>query len=305
MSKLITVFGATGNQGGSVIKHILEDPQLSKEYRIRGITRDTSKKSAQELVKQGVDVVSADLNSVESLTNALRGTHSVFLVTNYWETANGDIEYSQGKNVTDVAKNIGVSHIIFSSLPHVMEATNGRLSHVPHFDSKANIEKYIRGSRLQCTFVLPGYYMSNLTQMIKKGENGVYQLSYPVDGQKAKFPLFDAAKDTGLFVRAALKNMDKLKGKHVLAAAAYYTPEEIVDTFSKVTGKKAVFVQVTPEQYKASFPETVAQEYLENHLFVEDPGYFLGESLDDSLKLLDSKPTTWAEFVEKNAAAWE
>lgn len=58
MSKLITIFGATGNQGGSVIKHILEDPQLSKEYKIRGITRDTSKKSAQDLVKQGVEVVS-------------------------------------------------------------------------------------------------------------------------------------------------------------------------------------------------------------------------------------------------------
>lgn len=58
MSKLITVFGATGNQGGSVIKHILEDPQLSKEYRIRGITRDTSKKAAQDLSKQGVEVVS-------------------------------------------------------------------------------------------------------------------------------------------------------------------------------------------------------------------------------------------------------
>ncbi|RHZ62451.1 NmrA/HSCARG family protein [Aspergillus thermomutatus] len=305
MGGLITVFGATGNQGGSVIKHILEDPQLSKEYKIRGITRDTSKKSAQVLAKKGVEVVSADLNSVESLTNALKGTHTIFLVTNYWETANGDIEYSQGKNVTDVAKNIGVSHIIFSSLPHVAEATNGRLSHVPHFDSKANIEKYIKKSGLKNTIVLPGYFMSNLTQMITKGQNGVYQLFYPVDGEKAKFPLFDAAEDTGLFVRAALKNLDKLEGKHVLEATAYYTPVEIVDTFSKVTGKKAAFVRVTPEQYKASLPEAVAQEYLENHLFVEDPGYFLGESLDDSLKLLDSKPTTWAEFVKKNAAAWD
>jgi uncharacterized protein YbjT (DUF2867 family) len=58
MSKLITVFGATGNQGGSVIKSILEDAQLSKEYKIRGITRDTSKKSSQDLAKQGVEVVS-------------------------------------------------------------------------------------------------------------------------------------------------------------------------------------------------------------------------------------------------------
>ena len=137
------------------------------------------------------------MNSIDSLKNALRGSHTIFLVTNYWETANGDVEYSQGKNVTDVAKKIGVSHIIFSSLPHVAEATKGRLSHVPHFDSKANIEKYIRESGLGSTFVLPGYYMTNFTRMITKGEDGVYQLSLPVDGKTAKFPLFDAAKDTG------------------------------------------------------------------------------------------------------------
>ncbi|KAH9203996.1 hypothetical protein DL95DRAFT_398871 [Leptodontidium sp. 2 PMI_412] len=305
MSKLITVFGATGNQGGSVIKAILADPQLSKEYKIRGLTRDTSKKSAQELAKQGVEVVSADLNSVDSLAIALKGSHTVFLVTNYWETANGDIEYAQGKNVTDVAKKVGVSYIIFSSLHHVTEATKGRLSHVPHFDSKANIEKYIRASGLKSTFVLPGYYMSNFTQMITKAGGGSYQLFYPVDGKKTKFPLFDAANDTGLFVKATLKNADKMEGKQVLEATGYYTPEEIVDTFSKVTGKKAVFIKVTPQQYLASLPEAIAEEYLENQLFVEEPGYFLGESLDPSLKLLDAKPTSWADFVKKNASAWD
>lgn len=105
-------------------------------------------------------------------------------------------------------------------------------------------------------------------------------------------------------MKAVLKNADKLEGKQILEATAYYTPEEIVSTFSKVTGKKAVFIKVTPEQYKASLPEAIAEEYLENQLFVEEPGYFLGESLDDSLKLLDCKPTSWADFVKKNAAAW-
>lgn len=82
------------------------------------------------------------------------------------------------------------------------ESTKGRLTHVPHFDSKANIEKYIRASGLQCTFVLPGYYMSNFTQMITKGEDGSYALYYPVDGKKSKFPLFDAAGDSGMFLIA-------------------------------------------------------------------------------------------------------
>ena len=99
-----------------------------------------------------------------------------------------------------------MSRIIFSSLLHVSEATNGRLSHVPHFDSKANVEKYIRQSGLSCTFVLPGYFMANYFQMLRKAEggDGPYQLFYPVDGSKAKFPLFDAAADTGGLLSSSL-----------------------------------------------------------------------------------------------------
>ena len=136
------------------------------------------------------------MGSVDSLTAALEGSHTVFLVTNYWETMNADIEYSQGKNVADVSKAVGVSHLIFSSLHHVKEESKGRLTHVPHFDSKANVEKYIRASGVGCSFVLPGYYMSNFTSMFKRAEDGSYQLFFPV-GKEAKFPLFDAAKDTG------------------------------------------------------------------------------------------------------------
>jgi uncharacterized protein YbjT (DUF2867 family) len=145
-----------------------------------------------------IDKFQANMDSVSSLTNALKGSNVVFLVTNFWETANGDIEYLQGKNVTDVAREVGVSHLIFSSLYHVTEASNGRLSNVPHFDSKANIEKYIRASGIKCTFVLTGYFMSNFTTMLKKADDGAYQLFYPVDGKTAKFPLFDTAQDTGM-----------------------------------------------------------------------------------------------------------
>lgn len=303
MSKLITVFGATGNQGGSVIDAILADGQLSKEFKVRGITRDTSKKSAQELAKRGVEVVAADLGSVDSLTAAIEGSHTVFLVTNYWESMDADLEYSQGKNVVDVSKVVGVSHLIFSSLHHVTEESKGRLTHVPHFDSKANIEKYIRASGVGCSFILPGYYMTNFKSMLIKAEDGSYQLFLPI-GKQAKFPLFDPAEDTGLFVKAAIKHATQLKNKQILSAEKYYTPEEIVDAFSQVTGKKAVFVQVTPDQYKASLPPTMAQEFLENQQFVEDPGYYLGEPLEPSLNLLDSAPTTWPEFVKKNVSAW-
>lgn len=106
-------------------------------------------------------------------------------------------------------------------------------------------------------------------------------------------------------MKAALKNSEKLNGQRLYAATRYYTAEEIVETFSKVTGKKATFIQVSGDQFKAALPDEIAQEMLENHLFIAEPGYFLGESLDGTLSLLDSQPTEWADFVKKNFAAWK
>lgn len=109
---------------------------------------------------------------------------------------------------------------------------------------------------------------------------------------------------SGLFVKPALKDPAALNGKQILAAARYYNAEEIVAAFTEVTGKNAVFIHVTPKQYKASLPEAVAEEFLENHLLIESPGYFLGQSLDESLKLLDAKPTSWEDYLKKHAAEW-
>ncbi len=103
-------------------------------------------------------------------------------------------------------------------------------------------------------------------------------------------------------MKAAIKNAAALNGKRVLAATDYYTPERIVAEFEEVTGKKAAFVQLSPEQYKSHLPAAVAEEMLENHLFIEDPGYFNGASLKESLDLLEEKPTTWKEFVNKSGA---
>lgn len=137
------------------------------------------------------------MDAKDSLKAALQGSHTVFLVTNYWETANADTERTQVKNVTDVAKEVGVQHLIFSSLLNVTEATNGRLTHVPHFDSKADVEQYIRDSGVPATFYLPGYYMSNLKMSIQKGQDGSLTWALPV-GKDTKFPLIDIKSDTGM-----------------------------------------------------------------------------------------------------------
>lgn len=137
------------------------------------------------------------MNSIESIAPAVDGAHTVFLVTNYWESVSKDVEYTQGKNVADAAKAAGVSHFIFSSLIHVTEESGGRLSHVPHFDSKAEVEKHARQIGIPATFVMPGYFMSNFRNSFRKGEDGVYAITFPVS-DKAQLPLFDVS-DTGRF----------------------------------------------------------------------------------------------------------
>ncbi|KAL4936019.1 NmrA-like domain-containing protein, partial [Aspergillus oleicola] len=165
MSRLLTVFGATGRQGGSVIRTVLADSALSSQYKLRGITRDVTKPDAKALSDKGVEVVSADMTSVDSLVQAIKGSHSVFLVTNPSWQENSDLELRQGKNVADAAKKAGVQHVIFSSLLNVTETSGGRLKDVPHFDQKAQVEAYIRSLGLNASFVLPGYFMSNYTSM--------------------------------------------------------------------------------------------------------------------------------------------
>ncbi|TGO75917.1 hypothetical protein BELL_0185g00120 [Botrytis elliptica] len=119
--------------------------------------------------KQGVQMVAA-----------LKGTHSDFLVTNYWETATPGVERSQGTTVADAPKATCISHLIYSSLLNASKATNGRLKEVKHFDEKADIEEHIRTSRVPCSFFLPGYFMANYTFMIHKEGDGSYVLASPV-----------------------------------------------------------------------------------------------------------------------------
>lgn len=136
------------------------------------------------------------MSSAEQAAPGVKDAHTVFFVTNFWETMSADVEISQGKAVADASKAAGVKHLIFSSLLNVKEASGGRLPNVSHFDGKAKIEQYIRDSGIPATFVLPGLFMSNLLTQIKKGEDGKLTLALPVPPEKAQVPLFDPA-DTG------------------------------------------------------------------------------------------------------------
>ncbi|KAK4041234.1 putative family transcriptional regulator protein [Parachaetomium inaequale] len=305
MSKLLTVFGATGIQGGSVIRAVLADSALSQSFKIRAVTRDVSKSAAQALAKQGVEVIAADMNSQSSLASALKGTHTLFLVTlpDVVTGAAPGTEFENGKNVADAARDAGVQHIVFSSLINVTDASNGRLPHVAHFDSKAKIEAYIRSQGTPATFVQPGYYMTNFTNLglLRKGDDGSYTLSGPTGATKAQLPLIFPESDMGKYFVAVVKNRTRVLGKQIYAAADYYTPSRIMAEFEEVTGKKGQYVQVDQAVYKSFLPPSIAQEFLENELLCEEPGFFAGGSLVDGHELLAGvglAPTTWKEFLE-------
>lgn len=242
-------------------------------------------------------------------------------MTNYWESANAQVELTQGKNVADVSKELGVQHLIFSSLLSGTKTSNGRLTHIPHFDSKADIEQYIRDLGIPSTFYMPGYFMSNLDQAIRPGQDGTLTWALPVSNS-AKFPLADIKSDTGelkifmpggtraclltlysgKFVKAIVKKRDSVLGARILGAQGYYTPQEIVDQLAEVTGKKTAFMQIDAKTYMSFLPEFVAEELLENHLFIEDPGYYAGEGLEKSHEILGDRLVSWKEYAGNSAA---
>jgi uncharacterized protein YbjT (DUF2867 family) len=156
------------------------------------------------------------MNSKTSLAKVVEGTHTLFLVTlpDFMTGAAAGTELEHGKNVADVAKEAGVQHLVFSSLINVTEASKGRLPHVVHFDRKADIEQYIRSQNTPATFIQPGYYMTNFTnlQLLRKGEDGSYTLTGPTSPTKAQLPLFYPENDMGEFLRSVPALQRKFHG---------------------------------------------------------------------------------------------
>ncbi|KAI5899231.1 NmrA-domain-containing protein [Schizophyllum commune H4-8] len=314
IKQIITVFGATGKQGGSVVDSILGDATASAKFVVRAVTRDVNKPSAKALAAKGAEVVSANLDDKDSLRSAIKGSYGVFAVTNFWEYLNGDREVAQGKNIADVCKvadgcaqEESVQHTIWSSVLNVTKLSKGVLSKVAHFDSKATIEEYIRDLGIPATYFLAGFYMSNFPgQTLSISPDGKWTLALPMPDD-APIPLFAAEYDTGKFVKAIFLKREETLGKRVYGATAYTTPIQIVDGFKKVFGKDAVYKRQTGDEYKATlaargYPEAIQEELLQNMRLVYEFGYYGGDKLDWSVSLVDEPLTTWEEYIKDQPA---
>ncbi|OGM50039.1 hscarg dehydrogenase [Aspergillus bombycis] len=137
--RLQTVFGATGLHGGSVIDYVLNDPELSQQYRIRAITRNVDSEKAQQL-KEKVEVVQGDVLSQFSLKEALNDAHTIFAMTTPTPDPDGlETEYQSAKTIADVTIEKGAEYIIFGTLPPVSEISGGKYTQVTPVEAKAQI----------------------------------------------------------------------------------------------------------------------------------------------------------------------
>jgi len=303
MSKILAVFGATGQQGSSVINYVLHDPELSQKYKIRAITRDVNSETAKQL-KEKVEVVQGDVLKRASLETALTGVHTVFAMTVPSFSPDGlEVEYNSGKMVADVAVEKGAEYIIFSTLPSATEISGGKYTKVTHFDAKAKAEQYIRGLHIKSAFISPGFFMENFQSIPflapQQAPDGTWVMARHTS-PKAQLPMIDAVGDTGKFVGAILAEPEKYEGKTFCAATALYSLEEVAAIISKATGKTVIYKQIPREDFKKSL--SFGQDiFVESFSYPEEFGYFG----PDSEKLVAwaaenarGKLSTFEEYLE-------
>ncbi|KAF7543405.1 hypothetical protein G7Z17_g10760 [Cylindrodendrum hubeiense] len=277
MSNVLVVFGATGQQGSSVVNYVLNDPELSQKFKIRAITRDLSSEKAKQLKERGVEVVEGDVLNRASLEKALTGAHTVFAMTTPSFAPDAfEWEFNNGKSIADVAVEKGAEYLIWSTLPSPKEISGGKYTKVTPFDAKAKVEQYIRGLPIKSAFVSLGSFMENFQSQTflapREAPDGTWVLSRHTS-IKTQFPLIDAVGDAGKFIGAILAEPAKYEGKTFCAATALYTVEEIIAAMSKSTGKTIVFKQISTEDFWKSLP-IAADIFTEAFSYGEEYGYF-------------------------------
>lgn len=306
MSKLLVVFGATGQQGGSVVEQVINDPELSKEYRVRAVTRDPSKAAGKALAQKGVEVVKGDADDAASLTSVLDGAHSVFAVTvSVLDKVDKTAEVTQGKAIADAAVAAGVEFFIFSTLPNVTKISGGKITTVEHFDLKADVETYVRTLPLKSAFYVPGYFMQNFATFIlpQPVGDGTYAVSNNVSAQ-TELPLIDIATDTGKFVSAMLADPEKYVGKSVHGSGGkIFTFQQAVEEISRVTGKMVKYNQLPESVVRSYMPPLVADMLIGMFEYYQDFEYYGPETKEvvaAAPQIARGKLTTFEEYLTKN-----
>jgi len=256
--KIIAVVGATGAQGGGLVRAIINDP--GSGFTARALTRDVNSEKAKTLAQLGAEVVAADLDDVASLKRAFTGAYGLFCLTNFWEHFSPEKEYAQAKGQAEAAKEAGVRHVIWSTLEDTrkwvplsdnrMPTLMGKYK-VPHFDVKGDVEREFTKLGLPMTFLLTSFYWDNLIMFgmgPKRGPDGTLLFTLPM-GDK-KLPGI-AVEDIGKCAFGIFKSGQEYIGKTVGIAGEHLTGEEMAAAMTRAFGQVVRYNAVTPAQYRA------------------------------------------------------
>ena len=226
--KTFLVTGATGRQGGAVIRHM-----LPRGWKLRALTRNPKSHEAQTLARQGVEVLQGDLEDPASIARAAAGVYGIYSVQDFWAVG-AKREIQQGKNVADAAKKASIQHFVYSSVGGA-ECHTG----IPHWESKWEVEKHIRSLGLPATIIRPSAFME--TYYIDQVELGILKgkLTDPMRGDKPYQTI--ATDDIGAFIALAFERPAEFIGKELEIAGSELTNLEAAQVFSRVLGKPVKF----------------------------------------------------------------
>lgn len=302
---LVTIVGVLGKQGSSAARTLLQ----SGRYRVRGITRRVNSPEALRLAEQGAELVSVplDLGYKKDFVDAFRGSEGIFMMTPGIAPPQTH-EMELGRQLADAAVEAGVQHIVFSSLENVESITAGK-KFAPHFTDKARVEEYIRMLPVTSSFIYMAFFYTNLMEFYppqRKGDTFVFPIYLPKD---FRAPFVDPLTATGPAVLEILSNPGQYAGKGLPVIGDIISPQEMVDTFTRVTGKKAVYsAAFTREDFLHHFPafgsnEMLVQEILGMAEYAVEYGYF-GKDRDLRWsRQANPKSVSWEQFLR--TTGWE
>lgn len=288
--KLIAVFGATGQQGGGVVRAL----QADGRFTVRALTRHPDKHPGL-----GDEVVEADLDRPETLKAALAGAYGVFLVTNFWEP--GTDELKQANAAVRAAREAGVKHFIWSTLPDT-EAISGGSMDVPHFTGKARIDRIVAEAGFDHhSFVIAPFFYQNLHGALtpQKQQDGSLGWALPIDPNLRRIHMGDIS-ELGNIVAGAFARPEEADGKYLPLVGDYMSFGEIVETLNG-QGHRFSFTQVPKEVFATFFPG--AAELGEMFGYIQAHSYMGSEMADEialANRIAGKPPTRLAAWTQAN-----
>jgi uncharacterized protein YbjT (DUF2867 family) len=260
--KVIAVVGATGAQGGGLVRAILNDP--NSDFAARVLTRDVNGAKAKEFARLGADVVAADVDNPESLKKAFEGAYGAFCVTFFWEHFSPEKEMAEAKAMAEAAKATGLRHVIWSTLEDTrkwvplsdnrMPTLQGKYK-VPHFDGKGESDHFFKDAGVPTTFLLTSFYWDNFIHFgmgPKKGSDGKLAITFPMADKK--LPGI-AAEDIGKCAYGIFKKGNEFVGQTIAISGENLTGAQLAAVFTEVLGKEVGYNSVPPDVYRGfGFP---------------------------------------------------